>query len=173
MDVYGRYIKLLGRYYYGTCTIYEYWFSESKWSCSSSQTVSLPESNHFLNRNHETIQSKIRLDNILLVAKATTLRKKTMALQGGAPQVISWFIIPLTVDISSINQLWTLKYQSSFADIFEETSSVSSRVKRPLRRLHLTATVGYWVCWLCLKFCIVYSGFICIYRFISGFINPL
>ena len=52
----------------------------------------LPETNHFFNRNHETIQSKIRLDNIFFVAKTTTLRKKTMALQGGAPQVISWFI---------------------------------------------------------------------------------
>ena len=35
--------------------------------------------------------------------------------QGGAPQVISWFIIPLTIDISPINHsYWSYKYQLSY-----------------------------------------------------------
>jgi hypothetical protein len=33
-----------------------------------------------------------------------------LTLQGGVPQVISWFIIPLTIDISPINHsYWSYK----------------------------------------------------------------
>ena len=36
-------------------------------------------------------------------------------LQGGAPQVISWFIIPLTIDISPINHsYWSYVHQLSY-----------------------------------------------------------
>ena len=36
-------------------------------------------------------------------------------MQGGAPQVISWFIIPLTIDISPINHsYWSYVHQLSY-----------------------------------------------------------
>ena len=59
------------------------------------------------------VSCQSRKDELIRLHREATEVTRTLLpdiMQGGAPQVISWFIIPLTIDISPINHsYWSYK----------------------------------------------------------------
>jgi hypothetical protein len=71
-----------------------------RWSLKTSLYITLPHSPWGMDRRIHMVllnSLQLRLNKTLLVDYYIVM------LQGGAPPVRSWFIVPLTIDISTIN----------------------------------------------------------------------